>query len=175
MKTELTAYEIADAFPKEVREYCPNIVQNLELKLILKRAKIRSLELSNHDLDIKILAEFFIKYMYPVEIEKQLNKYKRCLELIKIKNKDQWFEDEAALRWAKAQPIEGLYSFENLRKYGNRTLALCPFHSEKTPSFVIYRDKNKFHCFGCHAQGDSIDFFMKLNNVHFKKAVEELQ
>lgn len=175
MKMELTAYEIADAFPAEVREYCPKAIQAMELKLIVKRSKLRELEISNHSVWVKSIGAMIISALYPTAIQRQIDQYKRCLELIKIKNKDQWVEDATALRWAKAQPIEGLYSFEKPRKHGNRIMAICPFHQEKTGSFVIYRDKNKFHCFGCGIQGDAVDFFMKLNKVNFKQAVEGLQ
>ena len=51
----------------------------------------------------------------------------------------------------------------NLRKKGNNLVGLCPFHSEKTPSFTIFPD-NRFKCFGCGKYGDSIallDFFNK--------------
>lgn len=41
---------------------------------------------------------------------------------------------------------------------GERLKGLCPFHSEKTPSFFVFRDRQRFHCFGCGVGGDVIDF-----------------
>lgn len=55
----------------------------------------------------------------------------------------------------------------------SRVAIRCPFHSEKTPSCVIYKD-NSFHCFGCQAHGsNAIDFVMKLG-CNFNDAVKEL-
>jgi len=54
----------------------------------------------------------------------------------------------------------------------NRHLkAICPFHTEKTPSFVIYPLKKRWHCFGCGASGDVISFVQKINKLSFSNAV----
>lgn len=63
---------------------------------------------------------------------------------------------------AKQHPIEDLFEGK-LRQNGSRFLGLCPFHKEKTGSFVIFSDNNSFYCFGCHKHGDSIDFYMATN------------
>jgi hypothetical protein len=55
-----------------------------------------------------------------------------------------------------------------------RHRALCPFHSEKTPSFYVFDSSNKFHCFGCQEHGDAIDFVRKLDGCSFREAVERL-
>ena len=52
-----------------------------------------------------------------------------------------------------------------------RGKALCPFHSEKTPSFVVNKEKQIFHCFGCGEHGDVITFIMKLKGITFKEAL----
>jgi len=75
---------------------------------------------------------------------------------------------------AKDTPIQSLYPFAKLRGYGKRQTALCPFHHENTPSFVIYTDQNTFHCFGCGKNGDSIEFMKFLKDCTFKEAVGEL-
>ena len=65
--------------------------------------------------------------------------------------------------------------FLTLKKTGRNFKGICPFHSEKTPSFVIFENTNTFYCFGaCKAHGDSIDFYIKINNVGFKEAVNKL-
>lgn len=61
-----------------------------------------------------------------------------------------------------------------LKKHGNAWLGLCPFHSEKTPSFNVSTDKGVYHCFGCGAHGDIISFVTQYNNCTFKEAVEHL-
>jgi DNA primase len=48
-----------------------------------------------------------------------------------------------------------------LKKTGSNYKGLCPFHSEKTPSFIVNPDKQIFHCFGCHVGGDVISFVVK--------------
>lgn len=74
---------------------------------------------------------------------------------------------------ANQTSILSLYSFQKLRKFGLRYTALCPFHNEDTPSFVIYPD-NSFYCFGCQVHGDAIDFMKLLKNCGFKEAVDSL-
>ena len=50
----------------------------------------------------------------------------------------------------------------------------CPFHADKTPSFKIDTDKQRFYCFGCGASGDSISFIQRLNGSNFKEALQYL-
>ncbi len=61
-----------------------------------------------------------------------------------------------------------------LRKAGNNYSTNCPFHKEKTPSFVVSPDKQMFHCFGCGESGDSISFLTKYKNYTFVEAAEHL-
>lgn len=61
-----------------------------------------------------------------------------------------------------------------LRKSGANWLGLCPFHSEKTPSFTVNPSKQIFHCFGCGAGGDVISFVTKRENMTFLEALEVL-
>lgn len=64
--------------------------------------------------------------------------------------------------------------YVELKKKGNSILALCPFHSEKTPSFNINSAKQLFYCFGCGAGGDVITFIMKIENLSYGEAVAYL-
>jgi len=61
-----------------------------------------------------------------------------------------------------------------LRKRGSNYVGLCPFHSEKTPSFSVNEEKKIFHCFGCHETGSAITFLMKKDGMTFPDAVREL-
>ncbi|HEY7841851.1 MAG TPA: DNA primase [Gammaproteobacteria bacterium] len=81
------------------------------------------------------------------------------------------FIDELLARTDIVDLIDG---FVPLRKAGKDFHALCPFHDEKTPSFTVSRDKQFFHCFGCHASGTAITFLMEFSNLGFVEAVEEL-
>jgi len=48
--------------------------------------------------------------------------------------------------------------YVSLHRAGRNPRGLCPFHSEKTPSFYVFPDKGNYHCFGCGAHGDVLDF-----------------
>ena len=61
-----------------------------------------------------------------------------------------------------------------LKQSGRNHLGLCPFHSEKTPSFTVSPDKQIFYCFGCGAGGNIFSFLMKLDGLSFPEAVKRL-
>lgn len=61
-----------------------------------------------------------------------------------------------------------------LKKAGQTFKGLCPFHPEKTPSFVVFPDKGNYHCFGCGANGDIFTFVMKTENLDFAEALQVL-
>ena len=62
----------------------------------------------------------------------------------------------------------------NLKRAGSNLKGLCPFHSEKSPSFTVYPADNSFYCFGCGVGGDAISFVMKMENVDYPDAVQIL-
>ena len=57
-----------------------------------------------------------------------------------------------------------------LRRRGKDFVGLCPFHTEKTPSFKVDPAKQYFYCFGCKAAGNAIDFVIKRDRVEFVEA-----
>ena len=61
-----------------------------------------------------------------------------------------------------------------LRRAGRRYKGLCPFHSERTPSFTVDPERGFFYCFGCHAGGDVFDFVMRTGSFTFGEARQEL-
>ena len=65
-------------------------------------------------------------------------------------------------------------SYAVLKREGRNRKCLCPFHSEKTPSMVVYQDTQSFYCFGCGAGGDVITFIMKIENLEYVEAVRFL-
>ena len=65
-------------------------------------------------------------------------------------------------------------SYVSLRRAGSNIKGLCPFHSEKTPSFTVYPQDNSFYCFGCGVGGNVITFIQKRENLDFESAVEFL-
>lgn len=70
--------------------------------------------------------------------------------------------------------IEIISEYVDLKKTGKNFKGLCPFHNEKTPSFMVSEDKQLFHCFGCGEAGDVIKFIMKIENLDFIDALELL-
>lgn len=71
--------------------------------------------------------------------------------------------------------IEQIVSpYTNLRRAGRNLTGLCPFHSEKTPSFVVYPENNSFYCFGCGAGGDVITFVRMAEHLEYTEAVRFL-
>ena len=65
-------------------------------------------------------------------------------------------------------------SYVTLKRAGSNLKGLCPFHSEKTPSFTVYPATQSFYCFGCGAAGDVISFVMRAENLDYVSAVEAL-
>lgn len=61
-----------------------------------------------------------------------------------------------------------------LRRAGQEWKACCPFHNDRTPSFTIYADDSRFMCFGCGAEGDVLDFVMRLHGMKLSEAVRML-
>ncbi|MTE18936.1 DNA primase [Streptomyces sp. TRM43335] len=83
-------------------------------------------------------------------------------------------DDVKAVR--DAVPIDAVVSeYLQLRPAGGGNLkGLCPFHDEKSPSFHVSPSKGLYHCFGCQAGGDTLDFVMKVDHLSFSEAVERL-
>jgi len=70
--------------------------------------------------------------------------------------------------------VEVLSPYLKIQRSGAANKALCPFHEEKTPSFVIQKGDSHYHCFGCGAHGDAIQFLMAHLRMSFVEAVEML-
>ena len=69
---------------------------------------------------------------------------------------------------------EVIGQYVQLRRRGRTLSGLCPFHNEKTPSFVVYPDTQSFYCFGCGAAGDVINFVRRYNNLGYVESVKQL-
>ncbi|MFM1576218.1 DNA primase, partial [Helcococcus ovis] len=68
--------------------------------------------------------------------------------------------------------VDIISEYVDLKRAGSSFKGLCPFHNEKTPSFMVNREKNNFHCFGCHEGGDAISFIMKMENLEYIDAIK---
>ncbi|MDD1618608.1 MAG: DNA primase [Methylococcaceae bacterium] len=81
------------------------------------------------------------------------------------------FIDELLVR---VDIVDLIDSHVPLKKTGTNYVARCPFHTEKTPSFSVNRNKQFFHCFGCGASGNALSFLMDFSHLDFVEAVEDL-
>ncbi len=76
---------------------------------------------------------------------------------------------------SKIDIVDVIGQYATLRKAGRNFKALCPFHNEKTPSFVVYPEQGTWHCFGaCATGGDAFSFLMKRENIDFGEALRRL-
>src|SRR3989338_3932464 len=71
----------------------------------------------------------------------------------------------------KVDIVEIISSYLPLKKAGRNYKGLCPFHNEKTPSFMVSQDKQIYHCFGCGAGGNIFGFLMRHERLEFPEAV----
>src|SRR5256886_17224808 len=72
----------------------------------------------------------------------------------------------------QADIVRVVGDYVKLKKAGAQNFSgLCPFHSEKTPSFSVHATRRFFHCFGCGASGDVFSFVQKIENITFPEAV----
>ncbi|MCI5682604.1 MAG: DNA primase [Clostridiales bacterium] len=82
------------------------------------------------------------------------------------------FTDEFLTQLRNRCDIEDIIGrYVNLKKTGSSTVGLCPFHSERTPSFHVSGRKQMFYCFGCHKGGDVITFIMEAEHLPYVDAV----
>ena len=82
-------------------------------------------------------------------------------------------DDIQALR-ERADIASVVGEYTTLKRAGSKLKGLCPFHTEKTPSFTVDPVRKLHHCFGCGEGGDIYDFLMKVEALSFPEAVERL-
>ena len=75
---------------------------------------------------------------------------------------------------SSASIVDIISEYVQLRKRGKNFIGLCPFHSEKTPSFTVSEEKQIYHCFGCHAGGNVFKFLMEYEKISFIESIQEL-
>lgn len=75
---------------------------------------------------------------------------------------------------ARTDILETIGRVVTLKKGGKSYQGLCPFHQEKTPSFHVYPESQRYHCFGCQKDGDLLNFVQDYYNISFKEAIARL-
>lgn len=74
----------------------------------------------------------------------------------------------------RSDVVEVVGAYVDLKRAGTNYKGLCPFHKERTPSFIVSPDRQTFHCFGCGKGGNVFNFLMEMDGVSFPEAVREL-
>lgn len=156
-RIEELLYETEQSIEKLILDHNMNIVR-------LSKAIPKNLL----DFYIQAYSAFFIHDQKPLLKKKET--LKRILYIHKAKSQPDNREiNESHIEFARTVPIERAVS-EKINRSG---FISCPFHNEKTWSCKIY--KNRYHCFGCGADGDVIDYVMKTHNINFIQAIKFLQ
>ncbi|MDD5223180.1 MAG: CHC2 zinc finger domain-containing protein [bacterium] len=176
----LSDLELLDIFP-EGRELIPQKLKereekNKELKRIIKNDLRMIREETKDEFSRYFWREVIKIYVTDElsEIRKQLFRLNRFNSVIQGKVLISRLIPEDKLNQARLTSIIDVASSLRLRKSGKNYITLCPFHSEKHPSFYLYPETNRFFCFGCSASGDVIKFVELTQNISFKNAVEYL-
>jgi DNA primase len=73
-----------------------------------------------------------------------------------------------------ADIVEVIRQYVELKKRGQNYIGLCPFHSERSPSFTVNQSKQIYHCFGCGRGGDVFTFWMEYHNLDFPQSLKDL-
>ena len=176
-RKEVTYEELVRDEPSLVQEVVIPSIAALELsrsELNLNAARLVSKAESTLKGDIKMVFVMFAQYLWyekTRKINRQVSKLKRLIP------RQEMFDGEITqdmIDRAREFPLEQLVDGSKRRQQGSLVL-LCPFHQEKTPSFRINLSRNRYHCFGCNEDGDSIDYIMKTHEVDFLEAVRKLQ
>ncbi len=111
----------------------------------------------------------------PRTTDEWLKIFPEAKHLVKPVSQQQKKFDEQ-LEVARSVDLESVVEqYVDLKRSGvYRLVGLCPFHTEKTPSFVVFTDEPHYYCFGCHEHGDVIKFIRQVEKLTFKQAVSTL-
>lgn len=170
----LTHLQITEAFPEEIKSEVPRLLKLYRRRMNEVQAYITELY-SNSKYD-ETTKQFFKQVCYEwvgLGLEGKIKRLKRySFQLRKKLQPEERGQQELDVEGAKQIPLESLHDFGKMKHGSKRIHTSCPFHDEKKPSFVIYKDTNSYCCFSCQAAGDNIDFVMKLNGCEFVDAVK---
>lgn len=98
-----------------------------------------------------------------------------CGMVLSDRNMDNYIKDNVVEEVLQRTSLVDIVSEHvRLNKRGKNFVGLCPFHTEKTPSFNVSPEKNLYYCFGCGAGGNAINFIMNIQNYSFREALEIL-
>jgi hypothetical protein len=151
-------------------EYLKKLERAIQIDITQTKFLINKNRILGYDFINSVLEELFER------IEKKYKKVSIELAFLKSgKEKLDDFISRDIIRRCREVPIEDLVDVPIINAGNGRKKCRCPFHSEKTASFVIYKE-NTYHCFGCNESGkNAVDFIMKKNKYSFGEAIEFLK
>ena len=175
---KLTPYEIIESFPEECKTILPKELKRLRSILKIYFDIIEEVKENEVDDFKRWYYCELVKYSMPkneYELYEKLFKIRKIyIERLKIKKSGLPEPEKLDIDRAKNIPIESLYSFDKIKNGRKYITVSCPFHEDKSPSMYIYKESNRYHCFSCGENGDSIDFIMKMYNKNFIESVKYL-
>lgn len=185
MQRSLTIKDIVEAFPEECKTILPREIKRLKKLTRAYEDDVKILTLRHYGRFEEWFAIEILKLQHgfypawhspttPWSILKHLQSVQDHFLNPPADNPNRVSEDQIAR--AKQRPIIELYSFEKVKRSGGRIYAICPFHTERSSSFVIYAN-NSAHCFGCQVSfQDPIAFVMhpQIQGLSFPQAVRYL-
>lgn len=172
--SNLTLGQILEAFPQECKTIAPR-----EYRRLKKSVRWYYVQMDRIDKHWASLPEKRIM-MGILEINAPKEKFEQIANLGKLMRISNKTPEEIKrgigqeeIESARARRLYDLHTWETKGRVNpEKFIAICPFHNEKTGSLSVRG--NKFHCFGCGAKGDAIDFVQKLNGFSFIEAVKYL-
>jgi hypothetical protein len=180
----LTNKQIIEAFPEECKTILPREIRRLKKFVREYERQVKILTMRHFERFDEWFGLECLKILYEVNVTwyRPYTPFNQLKILLKLQDEFLNPPKENAMGYTAEQiararlvPITTLYSFDKLKKNGQRISACCPFHTEKSPSFVIYPN-NSYHCFGCQANGqNAVDFLIQLEQIPFAQAVARLQ
>jgi len=134
--------------------------------------KLKTLHSEKHDEFSLWFWEEYIKVFFVEDLEKKEKNLRYFKSLLSTKPLSAGRITDTDIEEARRTPPEEYLDIKLYNAGSNRKKGLCPFHKERTASFVVYPDGYK--CFGCGESGNAIDYIMKTQNIAFKEAVKQL-
>lgn len=178
--SQLTFYQLLEVFPdakSAIKRNLINQINQCKKDLILALELERSFN-KNVTSRVKYKNKFFVKLVCDIFITQPLRNGKE--QIIKRNNYYLSFLKKEKHRIhttnISQEDIERvkMIPLNTIITVNNADFAHCPFHEDKTPSFKVYKKKNRWYCFSCHGGGDIIDITQKFHQCDFVSAVKLL-
>jgi len=164
----------------EFREIIKDKIEEFKLKAqvleLLIKLDVMIVDLAAHQQNkwfwLEVIKQFQVKDL--LKFDDDIDRLESLLVKPNPKQDQREQEWERRKEAAREMPIENVVRLNFKPSGSNHLIALCPFHNEKTPSFMVDQNDNHYHCFGCQKHGDIIKLVEELYHMSFKEAVNFL-